>query len=349
MNTRDIIITSCIVVILLAIFGFYTFKMINEKFEAVFEEIELLKGILNIQKKNKIEKFTDKKNELNNKYNVNSTEKVIPQVSNSSSNINLSQSGVCNRNDTSGACDNSSIENVEKEVAELEKELGNLNELIDDSDTYSNSSNIKNQISIDDIINPDELIEYQRNLQDSNELGEVNSNIINMVEKLDNNEIEVEYSDISEARQYKKNNSSEFDELAYIETDRNSELNELINDETNNLEKLSEDNLDNTSDVNSQHNSDVNSEDNSDNDSELNSKELSSSSESNQDNVSEYNIEETTNIKAHIEYEVLAKEFLQKNLKDICKNNNLSMKGNKVQLLERLFDAGLSEHVLSKK
>ena len=58
-------------------------------------------------------------------------------------------------------------------------------------------------------------------------------------------------------------------------------------------------------------------------------------------------IEETTNIKAHIEYEVLAKEFLQKNLKDICKNNNLSMKGNKVQLLERLFEAGLQEYVLS--
>ena len=123
-------------------------------------------------------------------------------------------------------------------------------------------------------------------------------------------------------------------EKLYVEPDRNSELNELIGDNNEYVNSL-EANINNTPEkTNCMEADDITSS----------NIELSSSDEHN----SEYNIEEKNVLKEDIEYEVLAREFLQKDLREKCKNYNLSMKGNKKDLLERIAEAGYLNEILNK-
>ena len=264
--------------------------------------------------KNKKDEFKNKRIELEKKYN----QPTPPTPPPSNSNL-VPQNYKVNSNIIDIKSDNTA-----NEVAELEKELGDLNELLGDSTSNS---------SLEEEINEELLEEYQRNLQNSN-LEEINSGIVDMVNKLSKADSNIENTDISENQNYKKNNLSELDELAYVEPDRNSELNELIGDNNEYVNSL-ESNINSTPEkTNCMAADDITSS----------NIELSLSDEHN----SEYNIEEKNVLKEDIEYEVLAREFLQKDLREKCKNYNLSMKGNKKDLLERIAEAGYLNEILNK-
>ena len=154
---------------------------------------------------------------------------------------------------------------------------------------------------------------------------------------------------------------SELDELAYVDPERNSELNELIKQNLEN--NINNENSQNVEDIqNTQTVPDIDNTQNSldiENDqinksrtsplkpeSEVYSSnvELSLSDEPN----TEYNIEEKNTLKEEVQLDLLAREYLQKDLKDICKNFNLSMKGNKRKLIERIATAGHIQEVYAK-
>ena len=48
------------------------------------------------------------------------------------------------------------------------------------------------------------------------------------------------------------------------------------------------------------------------------------------------------------EYENIAKQFIKNDLKDICKQINLSQKGNKMELIEKIFHAGRQDLIMLK-
>ena len=50
-----------------------------------------------------------------------------------------------------------------------------------------------------------------------------------------------------------------------------------------------------------------------------------------------------------IEYSVIAKKFTGKQLKDICKKYNVTQKGNKLDLVKRLCNAGYYKDLVNKK
>lgn len=316
MNIRDIVITFFIVVVLLAVFSFFAIKTVNEKFSMLVDEINTLKRELEHLKNTKNAECKIPVKSLNK-------QEIYPKINNKNIQENMQ-----NMQDNKQMNMELESDNTENEVAQLEKELGNINELLGDSDT-----------SLEDELGQDLLEEYEKNLQISN-LEEINSGIVNMVNNIVKQDHNIENQNLSESNSYKKNNLSELDELADVDPERNSELNELIKDNSEYVTSL-ENELDNNSNNNS-NNSQVISRKEEIEDSRSNL-ELSLSDEHN----SEYNIQENNTLKEDIELELLARDYLQKDLKELCKSFNLSMKGNKRELLERIAAAGHLQDVLN--
>lgn len=328
MNIRDIVITFLIVVVLLAVFSFFAIKTVNEKFSMLVQEINILKRQLQEMKNSKYDQC-----KIPNK-----TKNQTPPKSDIKENM---------ISDINKDIDFES-DNTANEVAQLEKELGDINELLGDSVS-----------SLDGELGQDLLRQYEKNLQNTN-LEEINSGIVDIVNNIANQD-DIENQNLSESNSYKKNNLSELDELAYVDPERNSELNELIKQNLEN--NINNENSQNVEDIqNTQTVPDIDNTQNSldiENDqinkgrtsplkpeSEVYSSnvELSLSDEPN----TEYNIEEKNTLKEEVQLDLLAREYLQKDLKDICKNFNLSMKGNKRKLIERIATAGHIQEVYAK-
>ena len=135
----------------------------------------------------------------------------------------------------------------------------------------------------------------------------------------------------------KGNTTSEFDDLENVPSDNNSELNELIQKESELSKNNNEFNI----------NSSIIEENKSiDNLSELRNKDYEESENSDiYINSSKLNTTDNRSsivILNDIEYNVIYKNFTNKQLRDMCKSNQLIVAGNKKALIERLIDNNLA-------
>lgn len=337
MDIKEYIFLLIVIVIISGFCSYFTYKVLNTKINLLSEELEDLRN--QIPSGSNKEHFKNIHNELRNKYPKGGSEKIEPtrniNLFNSTDNLRDSNIPITaayqqpvDKNDKSS--DVSSITQTQNEVDMLKKELHKIETLINTSDSeydessYSeNSSNsedeIENEMDVDDesYEDDDSADEEQLDtdmLKDDINSNSVDNNLINLVNRL-------EAEEKNSLENCKKNNYSEFDELANIENDGNSELNDLIRKDggLNNY-----DIIENIETNNNSNNEEVLS---------IRSKESSISSPDN------------TN---KIEYENIARQFIKNDLKDICKLINLPLKGNKLDLIEKIFQAGRQDLIMLK-
>ena len=191
----------------------------------------------------------------------------------------------------------------------LKKDVNNIEDLLGDS-SYEDAQD--NDIDVD---------EYERELNNIAS-GEIDDDLIEQVEKV---------KEVSQDLN-KKNNSSEFEELANHELDHNSELELALNkSKVNNLENNV--NLENNEVI--EDNDDKVIEDNDDKVIEDNHDEVTEETE---DEVSEDNelIQLDKDIKEEVASDIINNHFKKSELEDLCTSKGVSKSGNKATLIDRL-------------
>ena len=122
-----------------------------------------------------------------------------------------------------------------------------------------------------------------------------------------------------------KNNISEFEDLANVPSDNNSELNQLIQKESQINDTILQYSLSNEN-----------------NESSINNDYTSEMSKDNNINVTD----DRQAVEHTIKLDLIIKNFSKDQLKDICKENNLPIGGPKIKLINRIIDKGLG-HLLN--
>ena len=205
----------------------------------------------------------------------------------------------------------SSTDRLNEEILNLKKDVNNIEDLLGDS-SYEDPQ--ENDIDVD---------EYERELNNIAS-GEIDDDLIEQVEKV---------KEVSQDLN-KKNNSSEFEELANHELDHNSELelalnkSKVINLENDvNLEK------DDTEKVLEESDDEV-LEESDDEVTEENNDEVTKED----DEVSEENelIQLDKDIKEEVASDIINNHFKKSELEDLCASKGVSKSGNKATLIDRL-------------
>ena len=125
----------------------------------------------------------------------------------------------------------------------------------------------------------------------------------------------------------KNHNSSEYDDLDNVNAEHNSELNQLIQKESE-LPEINENDINNNF---LQESSSMNK-----------LSDVFNNTEIKKDTMS------TNNLLNDIEYNVIMKNFSTKELKKLCRDNDLIVAGNKKNLINRLVDNNL-KHLLKEE
>ena len=343
MNLKEYLILITLVVLICGILCFLIYKNLNEKIVFLLNEVNELK---NGAKSRTTEEFRSQQNNksqnidscpIPSRTNVYYSSSTNIQSDNNRTNQNIEENKEIELEDKES--NNSSIERVEDEVERLENELENIENMIESSDEEQEYED-EEYDEQDEEICVGELIEEDENNESDINLGEkiefepklvestnesLDNNLVNLVNQFENKE----HINIDESR---KNNSSEFDELANIESDRNSELNDLIKKEMdingNIIDNIEKNETKSLNSVKERETNDSNSirEDFSNDSKSIN-------------NLSQFE-----------DCKLIAKnkKLLQKDLKDICKHLNIPQKGNKLHLVEKIFEAGGKELINSK-
>lgn len=294
-----------ITICLLSYASYVTYSQLNFKLEHLRKELTTLSNLNQYNPRNKLDIISN--NTDNSKIIDGNTS---GNIENDNKNIDVHNTqigGECEERDVN------SLEKAKNEVEQLQNELQNIDHLINDSDNEEDTTE-----RIDHIINKDEYRDQL--LKDTKSIEPLTNEIVTKVHNLD-----------------KGNTTSEFDDLENVPSDNNSELNELIQKESELSKNNNEFNI----------NSSIIEENKSiDNLSELRNKDYEESENSDiYINSSKLNTTDNRSsivILNDIEYNVIYKNFTNKQLRDMCKSNQLIVAGNKKALIERLIDNNLA-------
>ena len=324
MDLKEFIFILLIVAVTCVFTGYFTYRILNTKLESLINTVENLKhGSIDYQNREEFRNTQDNVNSqytkeiaVNNDlantgmYNAGTMDMQCPRVV---ENDNLYEDRQNSGDKVSRESFNSSLSSVTKtqnEVDLLKKELEKIETLIESSSSENMSEG--SRVSEDVSKTGDNVVESTED--------DINNDIVELVDKLERGD------------EYHNSNMSEFDELANVGNDKNSELNDLIKvDDINN-----ENEVENTKSVESVQKSIESVQKNTESitKSSIDSRSVDSS-------VSKENTNKN-------EYENIAKQFIKTDLKDICKQINISQKGNKLQLIEKIFDAGRQDLIMLK-
>ncbi len=303
---REYIIILCVIVLVSALFSYFTYRFFNDKLEYLMREIQMIKQQNdNLRNRN-----------FGNTMNVKAKENVseVPQcpVPQRGNQPVVQYSGELVEDEVESK--DSSIIRAEKELEMLASELQNIEELIDESSNSAIESEYEENQSMAESIDS--------NNKTMSSL--IDNNIVQMVNTLESR------SDMS--IDHPKNTMSEFDELDNIETDRNSELHDLIKKEVENSNNEMEvtDNMEISADL------------------EINEELCNPTSSPNNVVTNETEEKEHIDNSFETDYEQLSERLKKNDLKDICKSINLPQKGNKIDLLQRICNAGRRDLVMTK-
>ena len=264
--------------------------------------------------------------------------------------------GIMSNDSNTGIYSNtSSSGHLQSEIENLKIDIGNIEDLIDDSSGESNQ--------YDDDLDP---IEYNQQLSGINQEEELYEGI-----EIDNQgTVDINY----------KNNSSEFDDLGDTEIEKNSELNTILNkniktvgkiegaiksleenlltnnksilyadylEKNNELEKKTKENADGMdegleldNEEASEEGQELDNEEASEEEQELDNEEVSEEIINVKSNISEKLVQRVT--LTDIEAQVISDKYTKRQLEKICLDQNLSKSGNKVHLVYRLNKSGHS-------
>lgn len=203
---------------------------------------------------------------------------------------------------------NNSVERLNDEISGLRGEISNIEDLIQDSSYASSHSG-----SVD--IN---AAEYEQQLQNINTVNDnIDDNLIQQVEQVKEYTQQVSGS---QADDYQKNNNSEFEDLANVDLEHNSEFDEL---------------LDNSEDVQEEN---VQGDEEEQDEDKQSSQQLLDGQSVNESEEFETELELPNELKKEVDIEVISNLYTKKQLENLCINNSLSKSGNKNTLVQRLLD-----------
>ena len=216
--------------------------------------------------------------------------------------------------DSTNSVDGDSIIRARNELSLLQQELHNVEDLIQDSDTESAQN-------------------Y------SNDIGAAHPNDIGAAHPkdalLDNS---AEYTSALNPLHTNKNNISEFEDLANVPSDDNSELNQLIHKESQILDTISPYNISTTDNASAHNTSSFHN---------MSSHHLQDDyvSEISQ-NIVMKSADDKESVKKTIKIDLIVKNFSNKQLKDICRDHYMAIGGAKIKLINRIIENGFG-HLLN--
>lgn len=188
-----------------------------------------------------------------------------------------------------------------EEVVKLQNEIANIEDLIETSSNESQFIEGNQTNHIETVLEKDDY--KKKILPEAKSVEPVTSEILNKVELLEKNQ-----------------NSSEYDDLHNVNAEHNSELNQLIQKESK-LTEINENDINNNF---LQESSSMNK-----------LSDVFNNTEIQKDTMS------TNHLLNDIEYNVIMRNFSTKQLKKLCKDNDLIVAGNKKTLINRLVDNNL--------
>lgn len=202
---------------------------------------------------------------------------------------------------------NNSYDRLHNEVTNLREDINNIEDLLEDS---SGGSMSQESNDIDATM-------YEQQLQNIETTGNhpLDESLIEQVQQV-NEVVQI----ASRNDDYIKNNNSEFEDLANVDLEHNSEFDELLDDVSN-----TDDN-----------NEEALLGEESDNESEDSVEEEDENDDDNLDGV-----EIDSNLKMELDVDVITNSFSKSQLINLCIENNVSKSGNKTVLVERLLEAGV--------
>jgi len=214
---------------------------------------------------------------------------------------------------------NNSYDRLHNEVTNLRADINNIEDLLEDSSAGSESGE---SVNIDADM-------YEQQLQNIETTGNhpLDESLIEQVQQV-NDVVQI----ATRTDDYIKNNNSEFEDLANVELEHNSEFDELLDNNTNEEDHTTNDAL---------LGEESEGEESEEGDSEEGESEEESVEESinNGDNLDAMEID--SNLKKEIDIDVITNRFSKNALMNLCIENNVSKSGNKTILVERLVDAGV--------
>ena len=248
--------------------------------------------------------------------------------------------------DSTNSVDGDSIIRARNELSLLQQELHNVEDLIQDSDTES-AQNYSNDIGA---AHPNDT-----GAAHPNDIGVTHPNDIGVTHHKDTgaahpNDIgaahpkdalldnSAEYTSALNPLHTNKNNISEFEDLANVPSDDNSELNQLIHKESQILDTISPYNISTTDNASAHNTSSFHN---------MSSHHLQDDyvSEISQ-NIVMKSADDKESVKKTIKIDLIVKNFSNKQLKDICRDHYMAIGGAKIKLINRIIENGFG-HLLN--
>ena len=240
--------------------------------------------------------------------------------------------------DSTNSVDGDSIIRARNELSLLQQELHNVEDLIQDSDTES-AQNYSNDIGA---AHPNDIGAAHPNdigVTHHKDTGAAHPNDIGAAHPkdalLDNS---AEYTSALNPLHTNKNNISEFEDLANVPSDDNSELNQLIHKESQILDTISPYNISTTDNASAHNTSSFHN---------MSSHHLQDDyvSEISQ-NIVMKSADDKESVKKTIKIDLIVKNFSNKQLKDICRDHYMAIGGAKIKLINRIIENGFG-HLLN--
>jgi len=244
--------------------------------------------------------------EINNTMPSQTGEPQYNENTNNENRVDENMNEQVNVNDFQETSPNNSYDRLHDEVTNLREDINNIEDLLEDSSGGSMSQ------ESDDI----DANMYEQQLQNIETTGNhpLDESLIEQVQQV-NEVVQI----ASRNDDYIKNNNSEFEDLANVDLEHNSEFDELLDD----VSKTD----DNTNEALLGEESDNESEEEEDED------------ENDDDNLD--GVEIDSNLKMELDVDVITNSFSKTQLINLCIENNVSKSGNKTVLVERLLEAGV--------
>ena len=229
-------------------------------------------------------------------------------------NVNENMNEQINVNDFQETSPNNSYDRLHDEVTNLREDINNIEDLLEDSSGGSVSR------ESDDL----DAEMYEQQLQNIETTGnhQLDESLIEQVQQV-NEVVQI----ASRNDDYIKNNNSEFEDLANVDLEHNSEFDELLEEVSNTDDNTDEALLGEES--NNEHEIEENSESDEGEEETVNSN----------DNLD--GVEIDSNLKMELDIDVITNSFSKTQLINLCIENNVSKSGNKTVLVERLIEAGV--------
>ena len=240
--------------------------------------------------------------------------------------------------DSTNSVDGDSIIRARNELSLLQQELHNVEDLIQDSDTES-AQNYSNDIGAAHPNGTGAAHPNDIGVTHHKDTGAAHPNDTGAAHPkdalLDNS---AEYTSALNPLHTNKNNISEFEDLANVPSDDNSELNQLIHKESQILDTISPYNISTTDNASAHNTSSFHN---------MSSHHLQDDyvSEISQ-NIVMKSADDKESVKKTIKIDLIVKNFSNKQLKDICRDHYMAIGGAKIKLINRIIENGFG-HLLN--